>query len=134
MIDHATFRVGDLSRSRRFFVEALAPLGYRVVAEYPQGIGLGAGARADFWVILGAPGTTGVHVAFAAETRAAVDAFHAAALKAGGVNNGAPGVRARYHPEYYGAFVLDPEGNNVEAVCHEPQGPAPAGGRDRREG
>lgn len=134
MIDHVTFRVGDLSRSRRFFVEALAPLGYRVIAEYPQGIGLAAGAGTDVWVVLGAPGTTGAHVAFAAGDRAAVDAFHAAALKAGGRNNGAPGIRARYHPGYYGAFVLDPEGNNIEAVCHESQGRTPAGGPDGRQG
>jgi catechol 2,3-dioxygenase-like lactoylglutathione lyase family enzyme len=134
MIDHATFRVADLSRSRRFFVAALAPLGYRVVREYPHGIGMGSGARPDFWVVLGAPITTGVHVAFVVARRAEVDAFHAAALKAGGVNNGAPGVRARYHPDYYGAFVLDPEGNNIEAVCHEPQGGPPAGGPDGRQG
>lgn len=133
MIDHTTFRVRDLSRSRQFFVEALAPLGYQVVAEFPQGIGLGVGDRPDFWVVLGAPSTAGVHVAFTAGKRAAVDAFHAAALKAGGLNNGAPGIRARYHPAYYGAFVLDPEGNNIEAVCHEPQGRATTQGPDRHQ-
>ena len=122
MFDHVGLNVRDLAASRRFYEAALAPLGYKVLMEFPEGIGLGADDRPIFWLARRDPVGTGTHVAFATARRRTVDAFHAAALAIGGTDNGAPGVRAHYHPGYYGAFVLDPDGNNVEAVCHDPQG------------
>ena len=122
MIDHAVVRVRDLKASARFYEAALRPLGYRRLKEFPGFIGLGAGDKTDLWIGQVEPATKGAHLAFASHDRKAVDAFHAAALKAGGKDNGAPGVRAHYHPHYYGAFVLDPDGNNIEAVCHDPKG------------
>ena len=119
MIDHVVLNVRDLARSRAFYAAALAPLGYRVVLEHPAGAGFGAGPRADFWIGRRDPAATGTHVAFHCGTRTLVEAIHAAALRAGGRDNGAPGPRPDYHPDYYGAFVLDPDGNNIEAVCHE---------------
>lgn len=119
MIDHIVVNVRDLKASRRFYDQALAPLGYRLVKEFPGGIGYGMGAKADFWMMQRGPHSEAVHVAFACGTRSLVDAFHAAALRAGGKDFGAPGVRPHYHADYYGAFVLDPDGNNLEAVCHE---------------
>jgi catechol 2,3-dioxygenase-like lactoylglutathione lyase family enzyme len=134
MIDHMTFRVRDLARSKSFYAAALAPLGYTPAFEQTFGdtrvVGFGVadprqpgGTLIDTWLVAGpsphgAGPTTGCHLAWAAADRAAVDAFHAAALGAGGIDNGAPGLRAEYHANYYGAFVLDPDGNNVEAVCH----------------
>src|SRR5258705_419773 len=122
MIDHAVVRVKNLKESRRFYEAALQPLGYRVLKEFPGFFGLGTGEKTDFWIGQDDAVTIGVHLAFASRDRKSVDAFHAAALKAGGKDHGAPGVRAHYHAGYYGAFVLDPEGNNIEAVCHDPQG------------
>ncbi|OLD64371.1 MAG: glyoxalase [Acidobacteria bacterium 13_1_40CM_2_68_5] len=122
MIDHAVLRVKDLGKSRRFYAAALAPLGYRVLKEFPGFVGLGAGDKTDIWIGQAEPTTTGVHLAIASRDRRTVDAFHAAALKAGGKDNGAPGVRAHYHPHYYGAFVIDLDGNNIEAVCHDANG------------
>jgi catechol 2,3-dioxygenase-like lactoylglutathione lyase family enzyme len=128
MIDHVGFPVSDYRRSKEFYSKALAPLGYSLIMEisgehteskYPAA-GFGADGKPDFW-IGGEGGLTGIlHVAITAEDRAAVDAFHRAALAAGGKDNGAPGLRPQYHPSYYGAFVLDPDGHNVEAVCHAP--------------
>jgi catechol 2,3-dioxygenase-like lactoylglutathione lyase family enzyme len=119
MLDHVGLRVSDYQRSKRFYELALAPLGYRLVMEF-GGAAAGFGPdRPDFWIQQGAP-TMGVHVAVVAADRATVDAFHKAGLAAGGSDNGAPGLRTEYHPTYYGAFVLDPDGNNVEAVCHRP--------------
>jgi catechol 2,3-dioxygenase-like lactoylglutathione lyase family enzyme len=122
MIDHTGLLVTDLQKGRRFYEQALAPLGYAMLFEVPGGAGLGFGEpqKPDFWVGKGTPNTPRLHVAFRANTRAAVDAFYQAALAAGGTDNGAPGVRAHYHPNYYGAFVLDPDGHNIEAVCHSP--------------
>jgi catechol 2,3-dioxygenase-like lactoylglutathione lyase family enzyme len=122
MIDHLKLHVRDVERSRAFYEGALAPLGYRVMFEFAPGV-VGMGVEMpDFWLEL-APETAGfAHVAFAAETTELVDAFHAAALDAGGRDNGAPGIRPQYHPGYYGGFVLDPDGNNVEAVCHRAGG------------
>ena len=118
MLDHVKLHVSDLDRSRAFYAAALAPLGYRVMLEPAPGVvGLGAD-RPDFWLALDPEATGFAHVAFRVETTDRVDAFHGAALDAGGRDNGAPGPRPRYHPRYYGAFVLDPDGNNVEAVCH----------------
>jgi len=122
VIDHAVLRVKDLANSRRFYAAALAPLGYRVLKEFPGFVGLGAGDKTDLWIGHAEPLTTGMHLAFVGRDRKTVDAFHGAALKSGGVDNGAPGLRTLYHPSYYGAFVLDPDGNNIEVVCHDPKG------------
>ena len=119
MIDHVTLRVSDYARSRAFYEAALAPLGYEVIMEFEQAVGMGAGGFPDFWIGAGET-SRAAHVAFRTD-RASVDAFHAAALAAGGRDNGAPGPRPHYHENYYGAFVLDPDGNNIEAVCHEPE-------------
>ena len=117
MIDHTGVSVSDPARSRRFYEEALAPLGYVIVMQFSQAVGFGVAGKPDFWI--GARGPGKVHVAFSASDHKMVDAFYAAAMAAGGRDNGAPGVRAHYHPNYYGAFVLDPDGNNIEAVCHK---------------
>ncbi|MDI4656517.1 VOC family protein [Xanthobacter autotrophicus] len=124
MLDHIGIFVRDLERSRAFYLAALAPLGYGIVMETnPPGghayLGFGAG-KPEFWIGAAPVATGHIHVAFAARNRAAVDAFHAAALAAGGRDNGPPGLRPHYHPDYYGAFVFDPDGHNVEAVCHLP--------------
>lgn len=126
MIDHVVVNVRDVARSTAFYAAALAPLGYRVVREDPGAAGFGAGPRADLWLFRREPISAGTHVAFHCGSRLLVDAFHAAAVAAGGRDNGAPGVRADYHPDYYGAFVVDPDGNNIEAVCHEAAVPVPA--------
>lgn len=131
MFDHIGFDVSDYRRSKAFYERALAPLGVTVIMELTkeqtgggyEGCGFGKDGKPSFWI--GAadctPALKGeLHVAFAAPDRATVDAFHEAALAAGGTDNGAPGVRPEYHPSYYGAFVLDPDGHNVEAVCHRP--------------
>jgi catechol 2,3-dioxygenase-like lactoylglutathione lyase family enzyme len=130
MLDHMTFRVADIARTRAFYGAALAPLGYGLQVDAThEGVhilGYGVGEQIDTWFIDGPspwggpPATTGCHLAWRAPDRAAVDAFHRAALAAGGRDNGAPGLRPHYHPNYYGAFVIDPDGNNVEAVCHDP--------------
>jgi catechol 2,3-dioxygenase-like lactoylglutathione lyase family enzyme len=120
MIDHVSLRVSDAARSKRFYGGALAPLGYTLLADYGDAAGFGVAPKPDFWVGQGSAAGGPTHVCFAATSRAQVDAFHKAALAAGGRDNGAPGLRANYHPTYYGAFVLDPDGNNVEAVCHRP--------------
>ena len=123
MIDHLGLDVSDLHRSRRFYEAALAPLGLTVVAEVANEAGgrvvmFGADGTPEFVIAEDRAPGAGTHVAFRAWTRAQVDAFHAAALAAGGVDNGAPGLRGRYGPGYYAAFVLDPDGMNVEAVHH----------------
>ena len=119
MIDHLKLHVRDVERSRGFYERALEPLGYRVMMQ-PAASVVGMGAdRPDFWLAAwGDEAERPAHIAFAAGSRELVDAFHAAALAAGGRDNGAPGPRPQYHPTYYGAFVLDPDGNNVEAVHH----------------
>jgi catechol 2,3-dioxygenase-like lactoylglutathione lyase family enzyme len=120
MLDHVGIGVGDYARSKAFYEAALAPLGFTVVMEFAgMGCGLGTEGKPWFWVT--ARERSGpFHLAFTAPDRPTVDAFHQAALAAGGADNGAPGLREHYHPNYYGAFVLDPDGNNVEAVCHRP--------------
>jgi catechol 2,3-dioxygenase-like lactoylglutathione lyase family enzyme len=118
MIDHVKVFVSDLERSRGFYAQALEPLGYRVLMQpAPLVVGLGAD-RPDFWLELRPESVTTAHLSFRAENPDVVDAFHRAALDAGGRDNGGPGLRPIYHPHYYGAFVFDPDGNNVEAVCH----------------
>ncbi|AUH33685.1 VOC family protein [Paracoccus tegillarcae] len=126
MIDHIGFAVSDLSASRGFYERALSPLGISVIMEVTEEMTGGHGAHLGFgrdinpffWVGTGDAASAGVHVAFAAPDRATVDAFYQAALDAGGTDNGAPGLRPEYHPNYYGAFVRDPDGNNIEAVFH----------------
>jgi catechol 2,3-dioxygenase-like lactoylglutathione lyase family enzyme len=139
MIDHVGFPVSDYARSKAFYEKALAPLGYtlimQVTADHTESgspaAGFGKAGKPDFWVgghkrvyarlrrALG--GLKGIlHIAIATENRATVDVFHRAALAAGGKDNGAPGLRPHYHANYYGAFVLDPDGHNIEAVCHAP--------------
>jgi catechol 2,3-dioxygenase-like lactoylglutathione lyase family enzyme len=117
MIDHVYLPVRDLATAETFYLGALAPLGYVRLIQRPGVTGFGAGRKPDFFLREGAPGDP-AHVAFAAPDRATVDAFHDAALAAGGIENGPPGGRPEYHAAYYGAFVLDPDGHNVEAVCH----------------
>ena len=119
MIDHLTVRVSDLARSRAFYEAALRPLGYSVTVVYGPFLGFGAGGETDFWITQ-APGPYGpTHLAFRARDRTTVRAFHAAALAAGARDNGPPGPRPEYHEKYYGAFVLDPDGYNLEAVCRK---------------
>lgn len=122
MIDHIGIEVSDYERSKEFYAAALKPLDYAQLKEHGNHAGFGTGGKPDFWVT-GSGNTTspGVHVAFRAENRALVDAFYEAAIAAGGRDNGGPGVRDVYHPNYYGAFVLDPDGHNIEAVCHTPE-------------
>ena len=122
MYDHVGLNVQDYEPSKRFYDAALAVLGYGVVMEFPHACGYGPAGRTppEFWIVQREPFGTGTHVAFASPDRATVDAFHAAALAAGGTDNGPAGIRDEYHEHYYGAFVLDPDGNNVEAVCHNP--------------
>ncbi len=130
MIDHMTFRVADIARTRAFYGAVLATLGYAEgyfgAHDGEQVLGYRQDGTFDTWFIQGPspwggpPATTGCHLCWRATSRAQVDAFHAAALAAGGRDNGAPGLRAHYHPNYYGAFVFDPDGNNIEAVCNDP--------------
>ena len=137
MLDHMTFRVTDIARTKAFYAATLAPLGYSLDLEGSVGsinyLGFAysdpsepEGKKTDVWFIdgpspyCGPAATTGCHLAWRARNRAEVDAFYQAAIAAGGKDNGAPGLRPDYHPNYYGAFVIDPEGNNIEAVCHLP--------------
>jgi catechol 2,3-dioxygenase-like lactoylglutathione lyase family enzyme len=135
MIDHMGMPVGDIARATEFYLKALAPLGYGLVMEVSaaatgHGAALGFGppgkaadfqsGKPSFWIGEGERSSGPVHVAFVAPSRAAVDAFYRAALDAGGKDNGPPGLRPHYHADYYAAFVFDPDGNNVEAVCHTP--------------
>ncbi|MDX2093214.1 MAG: VOC family protein [Kofleriaceae bacterium] len=119
MIDHIGITVTDLERSVAFYTKALAPLGYTLIMKFDgQAAGLGINGKPDFWIGQG-PVSTKAHVAFVAKGRAGVRDFYTAAIAAGATDNGAPGVRAHYHQNYYGGFVLDPDGNNIEAVCHD---------------
>ncbi|MGC3996875.1 MAG: VOC family protein [Anaeromyxobacter sp.] len=130
MIDHLTLRVRDYERSKSFYVRALAPLGYAVVMEFEipelgKMCGIGPGEKPSLWLAREDPhhqAPKGIHVAFSARDAAAVQAFHREALAAGGKDDGAPGLRPEYHPGYYGAFVIDPDGQHVEAVTHTHQG------------
>lgn len=121
MFDHIQLVVKDLKASKRFYATALAPLGLSVKYDKDAMVGIGGegGAIPGLWLGEGeARGKT--HIALSARNHSEVDAFHKAALSAGGRDNGAPGLRPDYHKHYYGAFVIDPDGNNVEAVCHKP--------------
>lgn len=127
ILDHIGFGVADYEGAKRFYAAALAPLGIALVMDVgpDQGAtawaaGFGRGGKPDFWIGSEGRTTPPAHIAFTAESRADVDAFHAAALAAGAADNGAPGLRPHYQPDYYAAFVLDPDGHNIEAVCHKP--------------
>jgi catechol 2,3-dioxygenase-like lactoylglutathione lyase family enzyme len=122
MVDHVGFAVSDYERSKAFYTKALAPLGLTLLLEpVAQAAGFGKDGKPFFWIeALGQPVQGRLHIALEADDREMVDAFHAAALEAGATDNGAPGVREIYHPTYYGAYVLDPDGHNIEAVCHKP--------------
>jgi len=128
MIDHTGLNVSDFRRAKDFYVKTLGAIGYRLIAEFPASVtgsadvaGFGEPYKPDFWIHAGTPNQPPVHVAFRVGKRALVDDFHAAAVAAGGKDNGAPGRRPHYHENYYGAFVLDPDGHNIEAVCHAAQ-------------
>jgi catechol 2,3-dioxygenase-like lactoylglutathione lyase family enzyme len=127
MLDHVGFPVLDYARAKAFYEQALKPLGYELIMEVAQSehdnpaAGFGANGKPDFWI--GGEGglNRAVHIAFAAKDRAAVDAFYRAGIAAGGRDNGGPGLRPHYHANYYAAFVFDPDGHNIEAVCHAPE-------------
>jgi catechol 2,3-dioxygenase-like lactoylglutathione lyase family enzyme len=128
MIDHTGVSVSDFAKSKEFYTKALSAIGYALLLEFPASVtghtdvaGFGEPPKPDFWVSKGAANHPPMHVAFRVSSREQVDAFFKAAMAAGGRDNGAPGVRPHYHEHYYGAFVLDPDGHNVEAVCHSPQ-------------
>ena len=127
MIDHTGISVSDYVHSREFYRQALAPIGYALLLEIPASVtgktdvaGFGEAPKPDFWIGKGEPNRPPIHVAFRVAERKLVDTFYRAALAAGGRDNGAPGVRAHYHADYYAAFVLDPDGHNIEVVCHAP--------------
>jgi|SRR6516162_2076716 catechol 2,3-dioxygenase-like lactoylglutathione lyase family enzyme len=130
MLDHIGINVSDFERSKAFYRAALAPLGYEIRKEKGTAAGFGvpdgprrsADPAGEFWIAVGPPQAPRPHVAFTAASRAVVDAFYASALAAGGRDNGRPGLRPQYHAAYYGAFVLDPDGYNIEAVCHAADG------------
>jgi catechol 2,3-dioxygenase-like lactoylglutathione lyase family enzyme len=121
MIDHLTLKVRDLATAKAFYAAALAPLGYEILMEHEGALGMGADKKPDLWLAQDPENTRPVHLAFVAQSRQAVQAFHAAALAAGGKDNGGPGLRPDYHPTYYAAFALDDNGHNIEAVIHRPE-------------
>jgi catechol 2,3-dioxygenase-like lactoylglutathione lyase family enzyme len=120
MFDHLGFGVTDYDASKSFFLQALEPLGVKVVMEGPYGVGLGREGKPSLWIHASDERPAHLHIAFTAQNRRQVDDFYRAALAAGGRDNGAPGLRPHYHANYYGAFVIGPDGHNVEAVCHQP--------------
>jgi catechol 2,3-dioxygenase-like lactoylglutathione lyase family enzyme len=122
IIDHIGMAISDYGRSKEFFVSALAPLGIGLVMEVEGWAGLGRGGKAELWFGEQAQAHPPMHIAFIAENREQVRAFYRAALAAGGLDNGPPGIREIYHPNYYGAYVIGPDGHNIEAVCHAPEG------------
>lgn len=126
MIDHTGVGVSDFDKSKAFYKASLGAIGYALIMELPASVtghadvaGFGEPPKPDFWINSGSPNVPPIHIAFRVPSRAIVDAFYKAALAAGGTDNGAPGLRPHYHPHYYGAFVRDPDGHNIEAVCHE---------------
>lgn len=122
MFDHIGFNVSDFATTRSFLLAALAPLGIGITKEGPGWAMIGRDGKGQLWFGAFAPPPGPIHIAFQARDREEVRRFHAAALAAGGQDNGAPGLRPQYHPNYYGAFVIGPDGHNVEAVCHTPEG------------
>ncbi len=128
MIDHTGINVSDLEKSKKFYIQALASLHYKILTEFPLSVGFGTSLQknesrdpgGDFWISKGKPQEPRVHIAFSASCRNEVDEFYSTAIKAGGIDNGAPGLRPQYHDHYYAAYVLDPDGHNIEAVYHRP--------------
>lgn len=120
-IDHIGFAVANADRSKQFYAQCLAPLGLELIVEAEGWVGFGRDGKAELWLGEDEEAHKPMHIAFAAADRAAVDLFYAAGISAGGRDNGAPGLRPIYHPDYYGAFLIDPDGHNVEAVCHRPE-------------
>jgi catechol 2,3-dioxygenase-like lactoylglutathione lyase family enzyme len=120
VIDHVGLGVSHLDQSRAFYQQALDPLGYQLLLERDGSVGFGRDGKPDLFIYVNRPLSGPTHVAIASPDRATVQAFHAAGLAAGGRDNGPPGPRPQYHQDYYGAFILDPDGNNIEAVCHRP--------------
>jgi len=121
MFDHVGFGVTNYAASKAFFLAALKPLGVAVVMEGEYGAGLGQNGKPSLWLYESTGRPAPLHLAFTAASRSQVDEFYRAAIEAGGRDNGAPGLRPHYHPNYYGAFVIGPDGHNVEAVCHRPE-------------
>lgn len=121
MFDHVGFGVSDYAGSKAFFLAALRPLGAAIVMEGPHGIGLGINGKPALWMFQSADKPAHLHVAFVAVNRKQVDEFYRAAIHAGGKDNGPPGLRPQYHENYYGAFVIGPDGHNIEAVSHKPE-------------
>ena len=128
MIDHTGVIVSNFALSKKFYRLALQPIGYHLVADIPASVtghtdvaGFGENGKPDFWISAGQPNRPAIHVAFRVDSREKVDSFYSEAIAAGATCNGKPGLRSHYHPNYYGAFVLDPDGHNIEAVCHAPQ-------------
>jgi catechol 2,3-dioxygenase-like lactoylglutathione lyase family enzyme len=121
VFDHLGFGVSSLAQSKAFFLAALAPLGVTVAMEGPYGVGIGKKGKPSLWLHETSAPAVPMHIAFAADSRKEVDSFYAAAIAAGAKDNGPPGLRLHYHPNYYGAFVIGPDGHNVEAVCHKPE-------------
>jgi catechol 2,3-dioxygenase-like lactoylglutathione lyase family enzyme len=121
VLDHVTLNVADVEAAKAFYAQALAPLGYELTMDFVEGAGYAAEGKPDFFLAQRGEPSSPVHVAFRAPDRRSVDAFHEAAIAAGGTDNGPPGIRRVYHEYYYGAYALDPEGNNIEAVTHEPE-------------
>lgn len=121
MFDHVGLGVTNLAESKAFFLKALHPLGVEVAMEGPYGVGMGQNRKPSLWLFETKEQPAPLHLAFVAESRKQVEEFYKAAIAAGGKDNGAPGLRPHYHPNYYGAFVIGPDGHNVEAVCHKPE-------------
>ena len=119
MLDHIGLNVSDIKKSKEFYMQALKPLGYEIFMEWEKWVGFAVNGKPDFWIQDGPKTSPIIHIAFRAENRALVNEFYRAALAAGGKDNGAPGIRELYHPNYYGAYVLGPDGHNIEVVCHE---------------
>jgi catechol 2,3-dioxygenase-like lactoylglutathione lyase family enzyme len=121
MFDHVGFGVTNLAESKAFYLKALQPLGVSVAMEGPYGVGMGQNNKPSLWLFETKEHPAQLHIAFKAQTRKQVDEFYRAAMSAGGKDNGPPGLRPHYHANYYGAFVIGPDGHNVEAVCHRPE-------------
>lgn len=125
MLDHILFGIKDFEKSKEFYLKALQPIGYSLVMEvdHHEGkyVGFGKDGKPYFWISSKSPAVTGLHAAFTVDKRETVNLFYESAMEAGGKDNGKPGIRAHYHPNYYGAFVFDLDGNNIEAVCHKPE-------------
>ena len=132
IVDHISIAVSDYEKSKTFFAQSLAPLGISLITEVEGWAGFGRSGKAEFWFGVGVEPQRPMHIAFAAESREQVRAFYDAAMKAGGKDNGPPGIREIYHPTYYGAFVIGPDGHNVEAVCRRAEALKPFAQAERQ--